>query len=450
MRWLFLKDLQILRRSPLLVALLVIYPVVIAVLMGFALSGGPEKPRVAFANLVPPGESEFSIGGRTLDAADYAGRLFQSIDPIRVRTREEAIEKVRSGEALGALVLPADATQRLRSSLALSGGEPPTVEVYYNAEDPVKRRFVEATIEARLAEANDALSDAVLEEAAGYIDVIVRGGEVSLPLLGTIDILGLRRAQTIIDGVIAGLPEDAPERVALQQVSRFAELAAQNLDVSQPILATIGSPVRVRQTVVEGSRTPLDAFAVAVAVTVSLMFITLLLAAGLLALEREEQAFGRLVRGLVSRTQLLTEKIGLSALCALAVTLLMLCGLAAFVGLEWSRVPAWLAALAGGALGFAAMGVAIGGLAREVRAASLLAFLLSLPIAFLALVPSGSVDPALYDAVNALSGLFPFKPALRALDGAINGGAIGLPLLHLLGLTLAFAALARVAVRRFD
>src|ERR687892_1084442 len=100
MRWLLLKDLQILRRSPLLVALLVIYPIVIAVLFGLALSGGPDKPRVAFANLIPPGESEFSVGGRTLDAADYAGRLFQSIDPIRVRTREQAIAKVRSGEAL--------------------------------------------------------------------------------------------------------------------------------------------------------------------------------------------------------------------------------------------------------------------------------------------------------------------------------------------------------------
>ena len=44
MRWLFLKDLQILRRSPLLVALLVIYPIVIAVLFGLALSGGPDKP----------------------------------------------------------------------------------------------------------------------------------------------------------------------------------------------------------------------------------------------------------------------------------------------------------------------------------------------------------------------------------------------------------------------
>ena len=48
MRWLFVKDLQILKRSPLLVALLVVYPVVISVLIGLALSKGPDKPRVAF------------------------------------------------------------------------------------------------------------------------------------------------------------------------------------------------------------------------------------------------------------------------------------------------------------------------------------------------------------------------------------------------------------------
>jgi ABC-type multidrug transport system permease subunit len=448
MRWLLLKDLQILRRSPLLVALLVIYPIVIAVLFGLALSGGPEKPRVAFANLVPPGESEFSVGGRTLDAADYAGRLFDSIDPIRVSSREEAIEKVRTGEALGALVLPENATERLRATLGLGGGDPPTVEVYYNAEDPVKRRFVEATIEARLAEANDALSDAVLREAARYIDVIVRGGNVDLPLVGAIEILGLQRSRAIVDSVAAGLPRDSPERVALGQVSRFARLAGDNLDVSRPILASIGSPVKVEQTVVNGSRTPLDAFAVAVAVAVSLMLLTLLLAAGLLALEREDQTFARLVRGLVSRSSLLAEKVVLSAVCALVVTLLMLFGLAAFVGLDWSRVPAWLAALLGGALGFAAMGVAIGGLAREVRAASLLAFLLALPIVFLGLVPSGSIDPALFDVVNVVSGLFPFKPTLRALDGAINGGELLLPILHLLALAAAFFVIARVAVRR--
>ena len=135
--------------------------------------------------------------------------------------------------------------------------------------------------------------------------------------------------------------------------------------------------------------------------------------------------------------------------CSFAVCLLLLCGLAAFVGLEWRRAPAWLAALAGGALGFAAMGVAIGGLTREVRAASLLAFLLSLPIALLALVPSGAVADGLFDVVNVVSGLFPFKPTLRALDAAIGGGSVGLPLLHLLALTAGFAALARLSLRRF-
>jgi ABC-2 type transport system permease protein len=173
------------------------------------------------------------------------------------------------------------------------------------------------------------------------------------------------------------------------------------------------------------------------------------LAAGLLAIEREEDVFARLVRGLVSRETLLAEKIVLAAACALVVTAAMLCGLAGFVGLEWGRAPLWLLALGAGALGFAALGVALGALAREVRAASLLALLLALPLAFLALVPSGSVSPGLYDVVNVISGAFPFKPALRALDGAISGGALALPLLHLLGLAAAYAVLSRVALRRF-
>ena len=449
MRWLLIKDLQILRRSPLLVVLLIAYPILISLLVGLAIDRPPEKPKVAFANLVPPGQSKFSIGGKQLDVADYAPRLFDSVDAVRVNSREEAIAKVRSGEVLGAIVIPADATDRLRRTLALQGGGPPTIEVYYNASDPLKQQLVESTIRSRLGEANDALSDAVLKQAAGYIDTIVAGGQVQLPVIGTIDILGLRRAEAIMNAAIATLPKDAPERTALEQVARFAKLAADNLDVSKPILATIGRPVVVKQTNVSGATGSLSAFFVAVAVTVSLMFITLLLAAGMLALEREEHAFGRLVRGLVSKTVLLVEKIGLAALCAFIVCLLMLCGLGLFVELDWGRVPAWLLALAAGAIGFGAMGAAVGVLTREVQAASLLAFLLSLPIAFLALVPSGAVSSGLYNVINVVSGLFPFKPALRALDAALNGGSLVTPVLHLLALTAAFALIARLSLRRF-
>jgi ABC-2 type transport system permease protein len=366
-----------------------------------------------------------------------------------VRTRAQAIAKVRSGQALGALVIPANAARRLQDTLALGAGPRPTIEVFYNAEDPVKRSYVESVIRARLAEANAALSDQVLTQAGRDLDLVVKGGKVSFPFVGSVQVLGLRRAQTLLDTSLARLPASAPQRPALQRVRAFAKLAADNLNLSGPILAAIGSPVQVKQTVLSGSRTPLDAFAAAVAVAVSLMFVTLLLAAGLLALEREEDVFGRLVRGLVSRETLLAEKVVLAAGCSLVVSAAMLCGLAGFVGLEWSRAPLWVVALAAGVLSFAALGVALGALAREVRAASLLALLLALPLAFLALIPSGSVTPGLYDAVNVISGAFPFKPALRALEGAISGGALLVPVLHLLGLTAVYAVLSRLALRRF-
>ncbi len=102
------------------------------------------------------------------------------------------------------------------------------------------------------------------------------------------------------------------------------------------------------------------------------------------------------------------------------------------------------------ALAFGAMGVAVGAVTREVRAASLLCVMLSLPLVFLARVPSGSVAPALYDATRAISALFPFRPTLDALDAALNdSGALAGPLAHLAALCVAFGLLARLALRRF-
>jgi ABC-type multidrug transport system permease subunit len=448
-RWLLLKDLQILRRSPLLVAVLVGYSVVVSLVAGAALSSGPSKPTVAFANLVPRDKSEVALGGRRVDASKYAEKLFEKVEPIRVKTREEAIAKVRSGEALGALVVPADVTQKLQGTLGLTGSGRPTVEVYYNAENPLKRQFVQDTIESTLAEANQAISTEVLREAARYLNVIVAGGKVGLPIVGKVDILGLRRSRAIIEAALASLPDDAPERVGLAQVSRFAGLAAENLDLSKPILASISAPVQVKQKVVSGSSSSFSAFAAEAAVVTSMMFVALLLAAGMLALEREENAFGRLVRGLISRTGLVTEKVALAALAAFVLTAMMLGILGALLGLDFARAPLWLVALALGAAAFGAMGVAIGGVTREVRSASLAAFVVSLPVAALALVPSGAVSEGLYDLIRIVSGAFPFRPCLDALDAAISGGDLLVPLLHLAALTLAFGVIARVSLRRF-
>ena len=79
MRWLLVKDLQILRRSPLLVGLLIVYPAIIALLIGLALSRGPEKPKVAFLNEVAPGQSTIDLGGERVDLARYASQFFKDV-----------------------------------------------------------------------------------------------------------------------------------------------------------------------------------------------------------------------------------------------------------------------------------------------------------------------------------------------------------------------------------
>jgi ABC-2 type transport system permease protein len=102
-----------------------------------------------------------------------------------------------------------------------------------------------------------------------------------------------------------------------------------------------------------------------------------------------------------------------------------------------------------GGFAFAALGVAIGTLARDVSMASLIVFALLLPVVFLALVPSGVVSAWLYDLARTISAVFPFKPALRALDSALYGeGGIVWPLLHLAALGAGFGLVSRLLVGR--
>ena len=103
----------------------------------------------------------------------------------------------------------------------------------------------------------------------------------------------------------------------------------------------------------------------------------------------------------------------------------MLAGLALFVDIAWGRLLPIVGAILAGGAGLAAFGAAIGAATREVRASSLLAFMISLPIAFLSLVPSGTVSPGLYDVLRGLPRAVPFAPALTALSAGLDSAASG-------------------------
>ena len=448
MRWLLVKDLQIMRRSPLLVALLIVYPITLALIIGFALSSPPGKPKVAFLTQVPKGRGKVHFGSQNIDISSYTKDLFDSIQPIIVHSQAQAIADVRSGRALAALIVPADIPEQIQS-LVTTGVGSPTVRLILNTRDPVERQFADQAIQARLNEVDQAVSKQVLRVAVVDLQQVLSGG--SIQFLGqNFRLLGLRDSRTLLRRVIAALPAKSPLRAELSKVVGFADLAIQGLAFASPVLGSIGTPLTVDQTELSGRTTPTAIYALTIAVIVSLMLVTLLLAAGMLALEREEHAFARLVRGLVSPGALLAEKVVLAGGCAAAAAIVMAAGVSTFVPLEWSRFPLWVVALVVAGIAFGALGVAIGGLAREVRAASLLAFMIALPIAFIALVPTAAVSSGLSSVLDGVAFVFPFKPALDAVNNAFSGTApaIGLPLVHLVVLAVAFGVLARVAVRR--
>jgi ABC-2 type transport system permease protein len=447
MRWLLLKDLQILRRSPLQAVLLVAYPVLIAVLVGFAISRSPEKPRVAFLNEVPS-DARVSVGSSNLPTIGVNDRICERVECVHVKSRAEAVEEVRSGDVLAALILPADLVDRI-NSLSTPAPSTPEVEVIVNEEDPVKARLVDDRINSLLTEANLVIARRIAAEGGRFLGLVLDGGEFTV-LGQTIEILGLRDSARILEAIRPALPP-GPMRDSVDEVIRFTTLTRNNLDTAEPLLTRLTEPIAVDKQVVNASTPPLEVFAIAVAATFTLAFVTVLLVAGSLALEREENAFPRLTRGLVSRSALLTEKVALGVAVGLAVTLLMLAGLALFVPLHWSRFGLWLAAIVVGGAALGAAGAALGAAAREVRAVSLLAFMVTLPVAFLSLIPSGAVGPGLHDAIELIAALFPFKPALQAMTGALDpaGPSITPALLHLTILTAAYALLARLALRRF-
>ena len=167
MRWLLLKDLQILRRSPLLVG--------------------------AAGRLLGPGR-RCSLGARAVVGAEQADRRLRqprrprrlarsrsAAQGRRLAVRRQAVREgrpdprqdARGGDREGPLAARRwrrsssrpTSREKLQGTLGLAGGGRPTVEVYYNAENPLKRQFVQYTINATLADANQALSGEVLREA---------------------------------------------------------------------------------------------------------------------------------------------------------------------------------------------------------------------------------------------------------------------------------------------
>jgi ABC-2 family transporter protein len=429
------KDLRVLRRSPLLLAILLAYPLVIAGLVGLVASYANAKPRVALVEEEPLPE-EVTVAGRTFHVDRTIDRVANEVTLLRLEA-DEAERQLRSGRIVALLRVPRGFLSDLRT-LTRS----PRLELETTRGGLSVR--VTQQVQSLVYQLNRQLEDAYVEANLEYIDLLLEGG--SGTFLGQeFDVLGLARAQELL--------EELPPGPRLDRIREFVRVASAALSQTDDALRATANPIELVETDDEGRTWVLSAQAQAYALALTLAFLCLLLAAAALAAERDEGALARFRRGLVGPGQLVAGKIALAGVAALALGSGIVLAFGAIIelggvegGQPWGRVPLLAMGLALSGTAFGALGAVLGALARDARTASLVAILVVLPIVFLGLVPREVAPAAAY-----VSDALPFAHAFRyfaaalfdlePLDTAAREAA------WLVGLTLASGIAARVAVR---
>ena len=429
-RLLFIKDLRVLGRSRGLLAILIGYPIVIAVLLAIALSGGDAKPSVAFVNLDAQSGRTVQVGDERLSVDDYANRLGEVVNLVRVDA-QQATEALGDGKVSAVLTIPEGFVSDLQTGI-----RSPVITLQTNPRSPIEAQAIERRLEAMVFRLNQALAGAYVGQVLNLVDLIKTGGNVALfGQTGTL--AGLKSSQQTIRDMqralrAAGKPEEAAKAASLLD---FITGVGENLDLAKPAAKAIASPIRLDVKAGAPGREPLSALGIAGALVVGLGLVSVLLSAALLSAEREDGVLSRLGRGLVSPGSIIAQKAVVSAAAALVVVV------AVSTSVTVGRWGIWVIALLVAGLAFGAFGLLIGALARETRTALLAGLMISLPLAVVALIPGSDVA---YWA-SAVAG---FGPAARVFQQVLVDPEVTTSLWSGIGL-LALIAIAYGVIARF-
>jgi ABC-2 type transport system permease protein len=435
--WLLLrKDALVLRRSPLLLGILIAYPVAIAVLVGLVASYSNAKPRVGFVDLdnLPP---TVTIGGVRFHVDRTIDQVSKNVDLVRL-SADEAQRELRSGKLVAVVTVPPGFIASLESMV-----ETPQLKVQLT-QGTISAR-VDQQVQALVYSLNRQLQRAYIGNNLKYVTLILHGGNGTF-LGRTFNVIGLERAETLL--------RQMPQTKRIRDLEDFIHDARLALANTGNALRATAHPIGIDHVGNRGRTQALGANVEALTLGLTITFLTLMLAAGSLAAERDENVIGRLARGLVGLGQLVWAKIALAAALAalLGLAIAVLFGVIIEIGgvvggYPWQRLPLLVFGLllAGGSLG--ALGTLLGALAREARAASLVALLVVMPIVFLGLIPSQIVPPAGW-ASAALPFTHSVKFSLSALYDLSPWGEVLRQALWLVALGGIFGGLARLGARR--
>jgi ABC-2 type transport system permease protein len=431
------KDLRTLLRTPVLLVVLLAYPVMIALLLGLVAGYANAKPRVALVDEdglpahIVVGRHDFNVAA-TIEEVSHNVTLVR-LDP------DEARRQLADGKIVAVLTVPPGFVATLQQMV-----KSPTLEVAITRGGTSGR--VRQQVQALVYTLNQKLQRAYIDANLEYVKLLLHGGDGSF-LGQSFNVIGLDGTKRVLDTL--------PQTERVKEIQRFVHDARLALAQTGEALHATAAPIRLVDEPQRGRTASLSAQVQSYALGLTITFLALVLAAGALAGERDENVLGRLARGRVPPGRLVAAKVALAGIVATVLGLGVAFAFAAVIvigdapgGEPWSRLPLLAVALAltGAALG--AVGALVGALSREARTASLVAVLLVLPIVFLGLIP-----PEIFAAAGWVSDALPFAHGVRLFSATLYDlhpwGAVARESAWLVALGVIFSLLARRAVRPF-
>lgn len=405
------KDLTLLARSPGMLVLLLVYPLLVALLAGLALRGGDATPRVAVVNEDMPGLS-VSVGDRRLSVDDYIARLAAEADVSRLDAAAAA-DALDAGRVDAVLTIPSGFIGALQS-----GVQQPRLRLDVNPRAPLEGEAITRRLQSAVYRFNQELAAGYVEQVVRLSDLIINGG--ALGVFGRdVDVIGLVRSDALIRDAQARARASGAPGLAdqLEPLLVFIRQTRANLGLVRPAATAIASPIVLEAPEPTPGRDSLTAFGVAAAVLISVGLAGVLLGASGIASERDDGTLVRLRTSGVSMWGLAAVKALVAAAASAVIGMVLLALIALATDVTVGRWGWWLLALlvAGAALG--ALGTVVGAVTSDARAALLAALLVSLPLLFLGLIPGREG--------RAVAGVLPFGRAFDLFRDLLAAPAVG-------------------------
>jgi ABC-type polysaccharide/polyol phosphate export permease len=448
------KDARIVLRSRLLLIVLLLYPLVIVGIVGYAFSQPNERIPLAVLNLdvdangdpnkativnpLSPGSQGVAISsGDLVDSLDELTRL------SRVATEDEGRRLLLAGEVQAVVIFPKGFVSQVASYTSSA-----PINVIVDLSDPVRASIVNNTIRGVV----QSFQEYVVQTK---VDFVVDALESSLATdLRPTDYLypGFQKLRQNLQQMLDSGNLSEGQARTVQEAVTFLDKVIDTLQSSKGLVESVAQPVFVD---IEGERSGhlfIRDLVVPAAMGLSIFWTGSLATAALVVYEREAPAYARLGVTPTNRLTIIGSKVILTSGIIVFQSAMIL--VAAIIAFDTRVDNSFLTFILILLSTFASIGIGIflSGITRDVNGAVLLSVLVTFPMLFL----SGLFYPVSFmpSGAQILAKSFPLTYTVSGLRGAmLRGFQVGdaaVEMIALLGSGLLLTAAGIILGRRYE